>query len=215
MSRHRRIHQSGVYKATNTINGKFYIGSSVYIGNRWDQHLWEAQRAVPAYLCLLHKAIRKYGVENFIWEVIEECEPIKDVLLGREQHYIDTLHPEYNLLPKAGSRLGSKSSPETIAKLHLLRHTDEWKQQASIRASAFMNEPDVQAKYRELREGKTWDEIFGVERSRQIRAQLGASRKLSPVVCAGWNKGLKMPEAQKQKLAEAKVGYIPWNKGIH
>jgi group I intron endonuclease len=44
------------------------------------------------------------------------------LILEREQHYLDTLNPNYNLNPTAGSRLGSKHSAETRAKMSLAKN---------------------------------------------------------------------------------------------
>jgi group I intron endonuclease len=52
---------------------------------------------------------------DFIFIIFEYCEP--DKLILREQFYIDALKPEYNINPIAGSRLGSKHSEESIAKM--------------------------------------------------------------------------------------------------
>ena len=46
-------------------------------------------------------------------------------MLNREQYYIDLLKPEYNILRKAGSSLGNKHSPATIAKLRSYKLTSE------------------------------------------------------------------------------------------
>lgn len=61
----------GIYKIENKINGKIYIGQSIAIKTRWRQHRYEAQTGesqAPLYL-----ALRKYGIENFSFEVLEEC----------------------------------------------------------------------------------------------------------------------------------------------
>lgn len=59
----------GIYKITNNINNKVYIGKSVNISKRWSQHK-NATDTSP-----LHKAIQKYGIENFQLEILEECQP--------------------------------------------------------------------------------------------------------------------------------------------
>ena len=61
----------GIYKIENKINGKIYIGQSINIKIRWQQHKREAKcnrRNAPLY-----NALRKYGVDNFTFEVLEEC----------------------------------------------------------------------------------------------------------------------------------------------
>lgn len=78
----------GIYKITNKVNGKIYIGQSKDIYFRWHRHHLAAfNNSYPQYNCLLYKAIRKYGIENFNFEVIEECEEY--LLNEREQFYIE------------------------------------------------------------------------------------------------------------------------------
>ena len=65
----------GIYKITNTINHKVYIGLSNNIEKRWKTH---KQRAFSEndkeYNKHLYRAFRKYGLENFTFEVIEEID---------------------------------------------------------------------------------------------------------------------------------------------
>lgn len=73
----------GIYKITNQVNGKIYIGQSTCIEERWKQHI---NKHRDTYI---HQAIVKYGVENFKFEIVEECEPIKSILDEREQYWIN------------------------------------------------------------------------------------------------------------------------------
>lgn len=57
----------GIYKITNQINGKSYIGQSIDIATRWRNH----KTALDDYA--IHCAFRKYGLENFTFEILEEC----------------------------------------------------------------------------------------------------------------------------------------------
>ena len=85
----KKVH--GIYKITNKINGKVYIGQSVDIGRRWRQHMTAEDDSY------FHKAIQKYGVENFEWEVIEQCK--KKDLDEREIYWIeyyDSFNKGYN-----------------------------------------------------------------------------------------------------------------------
>lgn len=62
----------GIYKITNQINGKVYIGQSTDINRRWREHKNSSNKAE----CLhypLYRAFAKYGLQNFVFEVIEEC----------------------------------------------------------------------------------------------------------------------------------------------
>lgn len=76
---------SGVYRIVNKINGKYYIGSSIDIDKRWKYHLSESKQ--NRYKYPLYNAIRKYGKDNFILEVIQQCD-ISD-LEYIEQTYLD------------------------------------------------------------------------------------------------------------------------------
>ena len=60
----------GIYKITNKLNGKVYIGQSINIKQRWKQHRTNATvRKENLYL-----AFQKYGLENFSFEVLETCQ---------------------------------------------------------------------------------------------------------------------------------------------
>lgn len=82
-----------IYKATNNLNGKFYIGrcsSSLKI--REYKHWWYAnnkQSNSP-----FPNALRKYGRSSFTWEIIEECD--NSVVGEREIFWIQKLNPSYN-----------------------------------------------------------------------------------------------------------------------
>jgi hypothetical protein len=63
-----------IYKTTNLINGKFYIGKD--------------ERNKDDYLgsgLLLNRAIKKYGINNFIKEIIEQCDT-REELCTREKY---------------------------------------------------------------------------------------------------------------------------------
>lgn len=62
----------GIYKITNNINNKSYIGQSINITQRWINHKSNAKNL--DYQTPLYRAIRKYGIENFSFEILEECQ---------------------------------------------------------------------------------------------------------------------------------------------
>ena len=80
----------GVYKITNMANGKFYIGSSNNIKNRWYQHENSLDAGIHGNPHL-QNAWNKYGRHNFKFEIIEECAP--ELQFEREQFYLNTLNP--------------------------------------------------------------------------------------------------------------------------
>lgn len=85
----------GIYKITNKINGHFYIGQSIQIEKRWSNHKIAAfNKLDKGYEYPLYRAIRKYGLENFDFEIIEECS--KEQLNERENYWIKYYQPTYN-----------------------------------------------------------------------------------------------------------------------
>jgi group I intron endonuclease len=114
MSKSNKI--CGIYKITLITNGKFYIGSSIDIKIRWNNHKNELKKGIHGNK-KLQNACNKYGYNNFIFEILEECEKVKEIILEREQFYIDTLNPFFNICKVAGNCLGIKRNIETIQKI--------------------------------------------------------------------------------------------------
>lgn len=123
----------GIYTITNTYNDKKYVGSAKYFNNRWEIHRRELKTNKHGNH-FLQKIYNKYGLENLKFEIIEFVEDVSK-LLEREQYYIDTLKPEYNILKIAGSRLGTKHSEETKIKLKEARKNRITKNETRIKMS--------------------------------------------------------------------------------
>lgn len=105
--------KSGVYKIENQITKDIYIGSSVHLANRKSRHFKDLEKNIH-HSIILQRAVNKYGIENFIFIVLENCE--KEALLIREQYYLDTLLPLYNILTQAGNSLGHIVTKKTREK---------------------------------------------------------------------------------------------------
>lgn len=93
----------GIYKIENTVNKKIYIGSCSNFNVRKGSHLCLLRQG-KHHSIKLQRSFNKYGEDNFIISLIENCE--KENLIIREQFYIDTLKPYYNICLKAGSTQG-------------------------------------------------------------------------------------------------------------
>lgn len=75
-----------IYKATNKVNNKSYIGQTIYtLEKRKSGHLHSVRNNSTVYF---HNAIRKYGEENFTWEVIDDTAKTIGELNLLEQKYI-------------------------------------------------------------------------------------------------------------------------------
>ena len=78
----------GIYKITNMINGKSYIGQSTDINRRWKREKDDSINTNShSYDYPLMKAFRKYGIDNFNFEIIEECKI--EELNQREMYWIE------------------------------------------------------------------------------------------------------------------------------
>lgn len=75
----------GIYKITNLVNGKIYIGQSQDIYRRWQEHKKNFKYKKYSSI-ILYKAFKKYGIDNFRFEIIEICE--KEQLEEREKFNI-------------------------------------------------------------------------------------------------------------------------------
>lgn len=90
-----------IYRVTNTVNGKSYVGRTIQRRprDRWAAHKSDTKRGSSM---LLHRAMRKYGVENFTFEIILELEGTKCEIAKEETRLIrfeGTLSPRgYNAL---------------------------------------------------------------------------------------------------------------------
>lgn len=93
----------GIYKITNLLNGKMYIGQSVDIEKRWSTHKAELKNNYH-YNIHLQNAWNKYGEENFEFSIVEECNI--DQLNQREIYWIsnfDSYENGYNLTSGGGN----------------------------------------------------------------------------------------------------------------
>ena len=105
---------SGVYAIENLTNGKRYIGSAIDVYDRWKLHRQRLKNNTH-HAAYLQRAYNKYGVDNFEYLVLYECQPVKEDLLFYEQWFIN-LFGDYNSSKTAGSPLGYKHTEETIKK---------------------------------------------------------------------------------------------------
>lgn len=106
-----------LYRITNKINGKNYIGQSKSIRRRWSNHRRAALTKKPTQI--VHRALIKYGLENFDWEILatcrtqEEANDLETILVGQYQSFV--MNNGYN------STYGGMNAPKS----------DEWKEQLS------------------------------------------------------------------------------------
>ena len=121
-----------IYKITNTVNSKAYVGYTGNADNRWSEHKNGYGSKV------VYAAIQKYGVDNFTFEILAE-DTVDNEDMYIQEH--DTMSPNgYNLVAGGGlppSQKGRTASPEKLAKRRAtmidrygqpgVPRTDEWR----------------------------------------------------------------------------------------
>lgn len=173
-----------IYLRTNLVNGMQYVGRTINFKKR--ESVWNStNRKRPYSNEILEEDRRKYGLENFKTEILEECD--NDRLDELEKFWIgqlDTLYPNgYNL--ESGGIGEFRIHPSTKEKMSEAKighkHTDEWKKEMSERFSGDKNP------------------FAGKHHTKETIEKL----KLAFTGKTAWNKGKKMSDEQKQKNIEA------------
>ena len=141
-----------IYKTTNLINGKYYVGKQkVY---------------TPSYFgsgMALKHAIRKYGKQNFKKEILEECQSETD-LKNKELWWLDTLDAIkdkncYNLVR------------ETSSNQHRSYDDPEYKKRLSVSITKMLNTPESKARLKIQNGGKN-NPMYGKRRTDDFKQQL-------------------------------------------
>ena len=166
------------YKITNKINGKAYVGlTTKTVEARWYEHKTLSRATSPK--AIIHRALKKYGIENFLFEVLYEASSLRELRMVERGAVAThgTMTPlGYNAT--AGGQ-GAISSPEVIAKIRESRKwyviSDETKEKISTTLRGRKIPLEVVEKIRAKNTGK--------KRSEECRRRLSAKhtgKKLTP-----------------------------------
>jgi group I intron endonuclease len=216
-----------IYKATNTLNGDFYIGKS----ERSMEYRKKGHES-PKSKSYFSRAIRCYGKEYFIWEVIDTSAQDGKELFNLERHYIQLLKPKYNLTEGGEGTLGLKWKEESKQKLSKSKTgikmskefckavskaltglprpllTEEHKRKLSLAKLGKKGPPSK-------RKGRKFGPL-----SEEARRNIGNAlrgRPLSEKNKAGLSKahrGKTISQSHRESISNTLKGNIPWNKGI-
>jgi hypothetical protein len=112
-----------IYKILNSVNNKSYIGSTSVGKSRWNSHLYNLRNNKHPNIHL-QNSWNKYGETAFTFIVLESFdfsklsnEEVVNILLEKEQFYVETYKPEYNIRIITRSNLGLKFSEESKQKI--------------------------------------------------------------------------------------------------
>lgn len=146
-----------LYKLTNKINNKPYIGFSYDADKRFNQHIFESyNKNSPSYNTILHRAIRKYGQNSFSQEIIYQS-LYEDHIKEAEEFFIRETNTHYKfgfgynmtyggegtkgifrnnetIRKMSEAQKGKKKTPQQIQRLHesMLRYGQKLSKQWSI-----------------------------------------------------------------------------------
>ena len=126
-----KYNYSAIYCLKNTIDDKCYVGSAKKLNYRLWNHKHKLIRGTHANKHL-QNFVNKYGIDSIYFEVLEK---VDTNIIEREQYWIDTLKPTFNILPIAGSSEGIVLTEEHKSKISKGRkgilHTEEVKKRIS------------------------------------------------------------------------------------
>lgn len=118
--------KAGIYQWKHIESGKIYIGSAINLSKRLKNYFSESylSQDKSMYICnaLLHHTHSSFSLTILEYVNISNLskDQVKKLSLEREQHFLDTLNPEYNILKKAASSLRYKDTEGSLAKLSLV-----------------------------------------------------------------------------------------------
>lgn len=170
-----------VYKVTNIINGKFYIGKHI-TENPYDDYMGSGK--------LIKKAIKKYGEKNFLKEVLKIYDNEHDMNVA-EEILIDLTNPSaYNLQP------GGKGGWNYINK-HNLANTDDLKKQKSEKMKKFWTEEKRQEQSEKIKK-------YNLQNGKDRYSIWLEERYSDPVFIEKFKNRMKEVNAREDKVQRAK-----------
>ena len=199
----------GVYKITNIINWKVYIGQSINIMVRWKEHV-NALNRNGSSCTLLQRAWNKYGQENFSFEILELCS--EDMLDEIEVKYIeiyDACNPKKGYNIESGGNKNKHLSEETKQKLR------------EVHLGKTMS-PETSQKMSKSRTGEG-NGMYGRHHTEEAKKKMSEAKKGRPGhPCSDYakerarqaNLGKIVSEETCQKLSESHKGKPAHNKII-
>lgn len=200
----------GIYKITNLLNGKSYIGQSKNIENRWRNHRWRYKYKEREHL-FLYQAMRRYGIENFSFEVLEECN--EEDLDALEIKYIEQYRsfPDgYNMTGGGNGHRGRPMTPE--GKAALLKAltgrpcSEETRRRISEAQKGKTLSKEQRAKISEFNK-KRWEDPEYRAKMHAVRMAYRPTEETRRKIGAS-HKGRKLSEQHRRRLIEANTGRV-------
>jgi group I intron endonuclease len=198
---------SAIYAIVNQQNGKKYVGSAFALGKRWTQHVSNLRHGRHRNTAL-QNAWNKYGEHQFELVVLEIVEN-KDLILIREQHWIDATKCcekefGYNICEVAGSCKGNSDEVRKriseIKKGQKRRCSEETRKRISEskKKSGYVMSQETRAKLSKANKGRQWP---GRTPSEAGKLRIAAAHKGN-----SYRLGIAHTEESRRKISEAGKG---------
>ncbi len=189
--------KQGIYKITNVVNNKCYVGSTINADRRWNGHKRALKKQIHCNR-YLQRAWDKYGEQSFTFEIIENVLD-KSRLIEREQYYLNTLKPEYCIRKIAvdsnAGLIWTTSSKKKLSKQRKGRKLSKiWKENISLSQTGKKHSEETKRKIGLAHKG--------------IRLSEETKKKISIA-----KTGRLASEETKQKLSSLRKGRKPNNYG--
>jgi len=201
-----------IYKCTNLVNGKIYIGKTVNLKRRIEKHVKSVDNTH------FHRAIQKYGKENFKWEVIDSAST-KEELSTKEYLHIFIFNSINNKIVYNMTMGGDGGS--SIYRLNEIEKKELFEKQAASRKKTFLKKYGVdhpsknvkiRSKYKpDPRKNKTYEEYYGADIASAKKQHLSELAKSRDYSCRDYsnchgNGGHKHTKEAKEKMKIARKG---------
>jgi|694.fasta_scaffold17353_16 group I intron endonuclease len=172
------IKKGKIYKITNKENGLIYIGCTINsLEKRFYEHLYRCFKT--DYKSKLYNSIKKYGVDNFIIELIEECD--LNVIYETEKKYIkelDSYHNGLNSTFGGEGCLGYVHSSEMKIKIsEAIKNGNSHK--GKTYEELYTDNAEYEKEKRRLSVKKSWNEISDDKKNKRVINMRNAVRKNS------------------------------------
>lgn len=219
----------GIYKIINKTTSDIYIGSTTNFNSRWIKHR-KALNKGKHHSIILQNAWNKYGENDFEFHIIEKIRDIRSRLTEREQYYLDTLNPKYNICRTAGCPYstnywkGKKRSEETKVKISITlsgqKLSSERKHKMSLARKGKKGKPHTEKTKLRLsaaqkgkklsKETKQKQSIAGKKRWAKWREERGINIVVRDSYAVAAKKRWENQEYRDKMLASLKVGKMLW-----
>lgn len=172
----------GVYEIRNKVNNKVYIGSSVNIKQRWNEHKRTLNKNIH-HNRYLQRSWNKYGEENFEFKLIEIVSE-ENGLLEREQYWMDN----FNCYERKFGYNNSKIAENCLG----VKHTDETRKKMSESSKGFKHTEESKRKIGDIHRCKKVNPVTDETREKLSRA----------------GKGRRHTDETKKFLSERQIGEL-------